>query len=187
MAANKYKSRLSSAGLTNELYFASHKPDGDYEKTPPVLLRSKHRSPHINSTPLEVTPVLSHNRRPISSPVRSTTYVLQQHHRINNTNQPHQTNGTSKKHSSPATQRRQTTPVILNKTRQIQQQHTYSNHERSSSTVNTSPINQQLTSRTHITLASQRTTPIVKNTPTKTSTNISRSPRVRTGNHSNKL
>ncbi|CAF4408012.1 unnamed protein product, partial [Adineta steineri] len=35
MATSKYKSRISSAGLTNELYFTSHKPDGDNEKTPP--------------------------------------------------------------------------------------------------------------------------------------------------------
>ncbi|UJR31909.1 hypothetical protein I4U23_019383 [Adineta vaga] len=133
----------------------------------------------MNGTPLEGTPVISNNRRPISSPVRSTTYVLQQHQRINNTNNNHsQTNGTSKKHLSPVTQPLQSTPVVLNKTRQIQQQRTYSNHERSPSTVNASPTSQQFTSRAQITLTSQRTTPIVKSTPTKTTTYTSRSPRI---------
>ena len=126
MAASKYKSRIPSTGLTNELYFASHKPDGDNEKTPPVLMRNKRRSPHLNSIPMDSTPSISNNRRPVSSPVRSTTYVLQQHHRINNT----QNNIINKKHSSPVPQHHQPSSVILNKNRQTQQQRTYSNHER---------------------------------------------------------
>ena len=182
MAAAKYKPRLPVSGLTNELYFASHKPDGDNEKTPPVLMRNKRRSPYRNSNSNEIgTPILTNNRRPISSPVRSTTYVLQQHHRINNNN--NQKNITTKKPSSPVHQSPLRTPMTLNKTRQTQQQRTYSNHERlpiqTPSIVDSITTNQQSTPRTHIPLTPRRTSPITKSTPTKTTTYISRSPRVR--------
>jgi hypothetical protein len=187
MAAARYKSRVpSSTGLTNELYFASHKPDGDNEKTPPVLMRNKHRSPHLNIIPIDGTPLTPTNRRPISSPVRSTTYVLQQHHRINNNNI------TNKKHASPVQHNQpssSTMAMTLNKNRQTQpqqqhQQRTYSNHERlptqtTPSIVDSSTANQQFTSRAHITLTPRRTSPIVKNTPTKAATFIPRPPRVR--------
>jgi len=172
MAAGKYKSRVPSTGLTNELYFASHKPDGDNEKTPPVLMRNKRRSPHLYSAPIDSTPSISNNRRPISSPVRSTTYVLQQHHRINN--------NIDKKPSSPLPHHHQPSSLILNKNRQTQQQRTYSNHERlPTPPVDSSTTNQQFTSRAHITLTPRRASPLVKNTPTKTTTYVSRSPRVR--------
>lgn len=182
-AAARYKSRVPSTGLTNELYFSSHKPDGDNEKTPPVLMRNKRRSPHLNIVPIDGTSTISNNRRPISSPIRSTTYVLQQHNRINNNNQ---NNITIKKRSSPVHQHHQspsTTPVTFNKNRQTQQQRTYSNHERlpiqNPSTVDSSTTNQQFTSRAHIALTPRRTSPIVKSTPTKTTAYVSRSPRVR--------
>jgi hypothetical protein len=179
MAAAKYRPRIPSTGLSNELYFSSHKPDGDNEKTPPVLMRNKHRSPHLNCVPIDGTPTMSNNRRPISSPVRSTTYVLQQHHRINN-------NITNKKRSSPVHPQHQSssiTSMTLNKNRQTQQQRTYSNHERlptqTQSTVDSPNTNQHLATRAHIALTPRRTSPIVKSTPTKTTTYISRSPRVR--------
>jgi hypothetical protein len=186
MAAAKYQSRTTpSTGLSNELYFSSHKPDGDNEKTPPVLMRNKRRSPHLNIIPIENTPpITSNTRRPISSPVRSTTYVLQQHHRINNNNI------LNKKRSSPVHQQHQSlsiTPMTLNKTRQTQQQRTYSNHERlaiqTPSTVDSPTTNQQFSPRTHI---PRRTSPIVKSTTTKTPTYISRSPRVRERERSNR-
>jgi hypothetical protein len=182
MATAKYKPRIPSTGLANELYFASHKPDGDNEKTPPVLMRNKRRSPHLNIVPIDGTPTISNNRRPISSPVRSTTYVLQQHHRINN----NYNNIADKKRSLPVHQHQQspsTTPMTLNKNRQTQQQRAYSNHERLPiqipSTLDSTTTNQQLTSRTHTVLTPRRTSPIVKSTPTKTTAYISRSPRVR--------
>ncbi len=176
MAGIKYKSHNSPAGLTNELYFSSHKPDGDNEKTPPVLMRNKRRSPQINIVPIDSTPSTLNNRRPISSPIRSATYVLQQHHRINNI--------PNKKRSSPVSQHHQPTSMTLNKSRQTQQQRTYSNHERlpiqTPSTIDSTTTNQQLTPRAHIALTPRRTSPIVKCAPTKTTptTYISRSPRV---------
>jgi len=181
MATAKYKPRIPSTGLANELYFSSHKPDGDNEKTPPVLMRNKRRSPHLNIIPIDGTPTISNNRRPISSPVRSTTYVLQQHHRINN----NQNNISNKKRSLPVHQHHQSsiTSMTLNKNRQTQQQRTYSNHERLPiqipSKLNSPTPNQQLISRTHVALTPRRTSPIVKSTPTKTTAYISRSPRVR--------
>jgi hypothetical protein len=177
MAATKYKSRIPTAGLTNELYFESHKPDGDNEKTPPVLMRTKHRSPHLSTIPVDATPTLSNNSRPISSPVRSTTYILQQHHRINNNNQ---NNLINKKHSSPARQPTSITPMTLNKNRQTQQQRVFSNHERLPTQTTSTIDSPQFTPRTNIALTPRRTSPIVKNTPSKaTPTYISRSPRVR--------
>lgn len=172
-AATKSKLRIpSTSGLANELYFASHKPDGDNERTPPVLMRNKRRSPHLNIVPFDGP---TNTRRPISSPARSTTYVLQQHHRIN-TNIPH------KQPSSPAQRQHQSpsiTPMTLNKTRQTQQQQRiFSNHERlpiqSPATVDSST----LTPRTQIALTPRRTSPALKTTPTKTTTFTSRSPRV---------
>jgi hypothetical protein len=180
MATVKYKPRIPCTGLTNELYFSSHKPDGDNEKTPPVLMRNKRRSPHLNIVPIDDTPpTTSNNRRPISSPVRSTTYILQQHHRVIN----NQNNITNKKPFSPVHQQNQSSSVTSttfnNKTRQTQQQRTFSNHERLPSTVDSpSTSNQQFISRTQIALTPRRTSPIVKSTPTKTTTYISRSPRV---------
>ena len=175
MATAKYKSRIPTAGLTNELYFSSHKPDGDNEKTPPVLMRNKRRSPHLNIVPIDGTPT---NRRPISSPVRSTTYVLQQHHRVNG----NQNNITNKKRSSPVHQQHQSSPITSttfnNKNRQTQQQRTLSNHERLPSTVDSTTSKQQFAPRTQIALTPRRTSPIVKSTPTKTTTFVSRSPRV---------
>ncbi len=181
MAAAKYKACVPSTGLTNELYFASHKPDGDNEKTPPVLMRNKRRSPHLNVVPMDGTPSTSNNRRPISSPVRSTTYVLQQHQRINN----QQNHIANRKRSSPVHQQHQSTsimPMTLNQTRQTQQQRTYSNHERlplqTPSTSDAGTTKPQPISRTQITLTPRRTSPLVKSTMTKTTTSISRSPRV---------
>lgn len=185
MTATRYKSRLPTTGLTNELYFSSHKPDGDNEKTPPVLMRNKRCSPHLNIVSADDTPSISNNRRPISSPIRSTTYVLQQHHRIIN----NQNNITNKKVSSPVQHQQPSpsiTPMTLNKNRQTQQQRTFSNHERSP-IRNPSTPNQQFISRTQIPLTPRRTSPIVKSTPTKTpptttitpATYVSRSPRVR--------
>ncbi|CAF4908525.1 unnamed protein product, partial [Rotaria magnacalcarata] len=183
MATAKSRSYIpTTSGLTNELYFASHKPDGDNEKTPPVLLRNKPRSSHLQIIPTDNIQTTLNNRRPISSPVRSTTYVLQQHHRTNNS----VTN--NKKISSPAHQHRPpslTTPMTLNKTRQTtQQQRITSNHERlpiqPASVVDSTTANQQFTSRAHTTvLTPRRSSPIVKNTSTKTTTAyISRSPRI---------
>jgi len=183
MATNKYKPRIPSTGLANELYFSSYKPDGDNEKTPPALMRNKRRSPHLNIVPIDGTPTTLNNRRPISSPVRSTTYVLQQHHRINNNNQ---NNITNKKRSSPVQQNHQSpsiTPMTLNKNRQTQQQRTYSNHERlptqTSSVIDSPTTNQRFTSRAHIALTPRHTSPIIKSTPAKATTYIARSPRVR--------
>ncbi|CAF3310929.1 unnamed protein product [Rotaria socialis] len=183
MATAKSRSYIpTTSGLTNELYFASHKPDGDNEKTPPALLRNKPHSSHLQIIPIDNIQTKLNNRRPISSPVRSTTYVLQQHHRTNNS----VTN--NKKISSPVHQHRPpslTTPMTLNKTRETtQQQRTNSNHERlpiqPASVVDSTTANQQFTSRAHTTvLTPRRTSPIVKNTPTKTTTAyISRSPRI---------
>jgi len=176
-AATKYQTR----GLANELYFSSHKPDGDNEKTPPVTMRTKRRSANINSSSI-TTPTPT--RRPISSPVRSTTYVLQQHHRLPNNNNNNSTNTTSKKTfssspvQSPPSQQQQT-PMTLKKTRQTQQQRVYSNHERLHQQT-PSTVNSIATPRTPIALTPRRTSPIVKSTPTKTTpTFISRSPRVR--------
>lgn len=187
------KSRLyvpSTSGLTNELYFASHKPDGDNEKTPPVSMRNKYRSAHVPNIPIDNASNRLNNRRPVSSPVRSTTYVLQ-HHRINSNNNNNITN--NKKFSSPVHQHHQpssTSPMTLNKSRQTQQQQRInSNHERlpiqPASTVDSTTVNQQVTTRAHTILTPRRTSPIVKSTPVKTTTTAtntcnSRSPRVRT-------
>lgn len=180
MAAAKLKTRIPSTGLTNEVYFSSHKPDGDNERTPPVLMRNKRRSPHLNIVPCDGPNNVVNNtttRRPISSPARSTTYVLQQHHRIN-TNLP-------PKQSSPPVHRQQQspsiTPMTLNKTRQTQQQQRiFSNHERLPIQTTSAIDSSTLTSRTPIALTPRHTSPVIKNTPTKTNTtyNTSRSPRV---------
>ncbi|CAF4741806.1 unnamed protein product [Rotaria sp. Silwood1] len=172
MATVKSKCHIPSTGLTNEFYFASHKPDGDNEKTPPVLMRNKHRSSNLQMIPMDNPSSTLNNRRPISSPVRSTTYVLQQHHRNNNNN------NNNKKISSPV----HLTPTTLNKNRQTQQQRINSNHERlpiqTPSTVDSPTTNQQLNSRTHTVSTPRRMSPIVKNTQTKTTTYTSRSPRI---------
>ena len=173
MAAAKSKSRIPSSGLTNELYFASHKPDGDNERTPPVLMRNKRRSPHLNIVPLDGP---TNTRRPISSPARSTTYVLQQHHRVN-TNIPH------KQPSSPVHRQHQSptiTPMTLNKNRQTQQQQRiFSNHERLPFQTPATVDSSTFTPRTQIALTPRRTSPVVKNTTTKPATTYaSRSPRV---------
>jgi hypothetical protein len=172
MATTKYKSHIPTTGLTNELYFQSHKPDGDNEKTPPVLMRNKRRSPHTHNIPIDSTPSLANNHRPISSPVRSTTYVLQQHNRINNNNQ---NNIINKKHSSPVHPSYQPTSMTLNKNRQTQQQRTFSNHERLPTQTSSTVDSSQFIPRAHIALTPRRTSPIVKSTPTY----VSRSPRVR--------
>ena len=144
-------------------------------------MRTKRRSANINSSSI-TTPTPT--RRPISSPVRSTTYVLQQHHRLPNNNNNNSTNTTSKKTfssspvQSPPSQQQQT-PMTLKKTRQTQQQRVYSNHERLHQQT-PSTVNSIATPRTPIALTPRRTSPIVKSTPTKTTpTFISRSPRVR--------
>lgn len=173
MAAAKSKLRIPSSGLTNELYFASHKPDGDNERTPPVLMRNKHRSPHLNIVSLDGP---TNTRRPISSPARSATYVLQQHHRIN-TNIPH------KQPSSPVHRQHQSptiTPMTLNKNRQTQQQQRiFSNHERLPIQTPATVDSSTFTPRTQIALTPRRTSPVVKNTTTKAATTYtSRSPRV---------
>ena len=196
-AASKYKSRIPSAGLANELYFASHKLDEDSEKTPPALLREKRRAPQSTLASTETTPA---TRRPIPSPVRSTTYVLQQHHRVNNNVNNHQINAINRKLSSPVRANQSpaspTTPVTLNRNRQTQQQRTYSNHERlptpASATVDSSTntaaatttiTHQQFVPRVQTPLASRRPAPIVKTTPAKAQTsNIPRPPRVRARN-----
>ena len=198
-AASKYKSRIPSAGLANELYFASHKPDGDNEKTTPVLLRDKRRAPQSPLVPTDTTPT---SRRPISSPVRSNTYVLQQHNRVNNNNNNsannHQINSINRKRTSPVRANQSSpspsTPMALNRNRQAQQQRTYSNHERlptpATATVEssaTAPVttHQQFAPRVHTPLASRRPAPIVKNTPVKVTTpNIPRPPRVNATNQS---
>ena len=182
MAADKSKSRISSSGLTNEFYFASHKPDGDNEKTSPVLMRNKRRSSQLNTIPVDNTSLTATNRRPKSSPVRSTTYVLQQHHRINNNHN----NVTNKKISSTLHRHQQPStkiPMTLNNNRQVQQQRINFNHERlpvqMPSTVDSSARNHQLTCHTHITLKTCHTSPIVKNASIKTPAYTSGSPRVR--------
>ncbi|CAF3626494.1 unnamed protein product [Rotaria sordida] len=177
MATIKSKSHIPSTGLTNEFYFVSHKPDGDNEKTPPVLMRSKHRSSNLQTIPIDNISSTLNNRRPISSPVRSTTYVLQQHHRVhnNNNNNINQKKISSPVHLPPSS----ATPMTLNKNRQIQQQRTNSNHEKLPlSTVDSTITNQHLTSRTHTVLTPRRTSPMIKNTPIKTATSTSRSPRI---------
>ncbi|CAF0810818.1 unnamed protein product [Rotaria sordida] len=179
MATIKSKSHIPSTGLTNEFYFVSHKPDGDNEKTPPVLMRSKHRSSNLQTIPIDNISSTLNNRRPISSPVRSTTYVLQQHHRVHNNNN-NNNNINQKKISSPVhLPPSSATPMTLNKNRQIQQQRTNSNHEKLPlSTVDSTITNQHLTSRTHTVLTPRRTSPMIKNTPIKTATSTSRSPRI---------
>lgn len=185
-AAAKYKTRIAAnGGLTNQLYYSSHKTDGDTEKTPPVFMREKHRPAHSNQYSFEKnsSPTVNAGRRPVSSPIRSTTYVLQQHHRINQTqtNNNHLTipsKNINKKGSSPVCPNQpstpSSTPMTLNKHRQAQQQRTFSNHERLPSQTSTA-INTPLNAR--------RTSPIVKNTPVKAtittiSTNSTRTPRV---------
>lgn len=182
MATIKSKTHVPSAGLTNELYFASHKPDGDNEKTPPVLLRGKRRSTNLPTASNDSTLPTVNSRRPISSPVRSTTYVLQQHHRISNNHN----DINNKKLSSPVHHNQSSTPttsVTLNKHRQTHQQRLNINQERlpvqTSSTIESTTTNQQLAVRAHNVLTPRRTSPIVKNTPTKTTAYTSRSPRVR--------
>ena len=171
MTAAKTKTRIPSTGLTNEVYFASHKPDGDNERTPPVLMRNKRRSPHLNIVPCDGP---NNTTRPISSPVRSTTYVLQQHHRMNTPSSP-----VHRQQQSPSI-----TPMTLNKTRQTQQQQQqqriFSNHERLPIQTPATVDSSTLTSRTPIALTPRHTSPVIKNPPTKTITtyNTSRSPRV---------
>ena len=182
-AATRYKSRIPSTGLTNELYFASHKPDGDNERTPPALLRNRRRTPQSTIAPTDGgTPSISTTHRAMASPVRSTTYVLQQHHRVSNSSMARKSASPVQHHptSSPSV-----TSTALNRSRQTPQPRTYSNHERLpvSNIIADPSAHQQFAARAQVTLTPRRTSPIVRNAPSKPTTLAgysSRPPRVRT-------